>query len=94
MAKKVLCNITIKGHEKTWGFHTYVDPKYLDEWRADGIQIETIVCMVPVSVQRAGFTKLWCVGLDVVSFAFLKPSWWRERGGELKAAVANWWSNR
>jgi len=30
---KKLCSITIKGKTKTWAFNTFVDLKYIDEWR-------------------------------------------------------------
>ena len=38
-----LLNITVRGETKTWGFQFVGDDKYLDEWRADGLDVDEVV---------------------------------------------------
>lgn len=67
MAKK-LCNITIRGREKTWGFHSMLDTRYLDEYRADGLEIDELVNVIPLWVARYGLVRPWCFLQDIFNF--------------------------
>ncbi len=67
MSKKLL-HITVRGKGKTWGFEFYGDPRYLDEWRADGLDIVEVVNTVPMWVVDLGLTRAWCFAQDVFSF--------------------------
>lgn len=64
-----LHNLTIRGKDKTWGFTINVDPKYLPEWRADGLEIDEIVNSVPMWVVELGIpVRLWCFFQDIFNF--------------------------
>lgn len=53
--------LNIRGKRKEWSFHVWVDPKYLDEWRADGLSLDEIVNTIPQWWVDAGFSvRLWC----------------------------------
>ncbi len=67
MSKK-LYSLTIRGREKTWTFDTYVEPKYVDEWRADGIEIDEVCNVIPVWVADLGLTRAWCFFQDLFYF--------------------------
>lgn len=67
MAKK-LYSLTVRGREKVWLFETYVDPRYVKEWRADGVQIEEICNLIPVWVVDRGLTRIWCFFQDLFHF--------------------------
>ncbi len=60
--------ITIKGKHKTWSFNFWGDPKYLDEWRKDGIDVVQIHNTIPVWVVDIGMTRVWCFFQDLFSF--------------------------
>lgn len=42
-----LLMITVRGKQKHWEFDFYGDPKYIPEWRADGLEIDEIINVIP-----------------------------------------------
>lgn len=46
MANKML-SITVQGKRCKWTFEFMGDPKYLDEWRADGLDIDEVCNIIP-----------------------------------------------
>ena len=67
MAKKLL-SVTVHGNERQWGFSFYGDPKYLPEWRADGLEIDQIENVIPEWVVDMGLLRPWCFVQDVIHF--------------------------
>ena len=67
MAKKLL-SITVRGHSHQWSFEFFGDPRYLDEWRADGLDIVQVENIVPAWVVDLGLTRAWCFAQDVFNF--------------------------
>jgi len=65
-----LMSIEVKGNTKKWSFNFYGDPKYLDEWRKDGLEINEIVNTVPLSVANAGLSGIWMKCQDIFNFKF------------------------
>lgn len=56
--------INIRGKRKNWGFVIFEDPKYLEEWRADGLDIFEPVNVIP---------EWWVeMGLPVRVYAFFQ----------------------
>jgi len=58
MAKKLL-SINVRGKKDTWGFEFYGDPKLIDEWRADGLDVIEIANLIPAWVVDLGLTRPW-----------------------------------
>jgi hypothetical protein len=59
-------SINVRGKSgATYGFLFSGDPKHLDEWRADGLDIDEVSNTVPVWVARLGATSAWCRVQDV-----------------------------
>lgn len=77
MSKKLL-TIKVRGKEREWSFTFNGDPKYIDAWRADGLQVSELVNTIPLWVANLGprAIQLWCIAQDV--FNFKNPF----RGGE------------
>lgn len=73
---KKLCSITIKGKTKIWAFNAYLDTKYLEEWREDGIEIDEIENIIPVWIVDIGLTKLWCFIQDIWHGKYLRKLGW------------------
>lgn len=69
---KKLLSIKVRGAEKDWSFSFYGDPKHLDEWRDDGLEIDEIVNTVPVWAAELGLQKIWFFIQDVFNFKFFK----------------------
>ena len=67
MSKK-LYSITVTGDTKTYSFDTYVDPRYIDEYRAEGIDIDEIVNTIPQWVVDIGMLKPWVFMQDIFNF--------------------------
>jgi hypothetical protein len=67
MSKKLLC-VTVKGKNHTWGFHTYMDPKHIPEWTADGLDIVLLENTIPMWVAQYGLVKQWCFLQDIWNF--------------------------
>lgn len=68
LLRRKLLHITVRGKDKTWGFEFYGYPRYLDEWRADGLDIVEVVNTVPMWVVDLGLTRARCFAQDVFNF--------------------------
>lgn len=66
MSKKLLM-LEIKGHQHSWLFEFAGDPRHIDEWRADGLQIYEVVNTIPERVANLGHkaTVAWCFFQDI-----------------------------
>ena len=42
-----LLSITVKGRNNKYSFNFYGDPKYLEEWRKEGLEIDEVINTVP-----------------------------------------------
>lgn len=62
--------IEVRGKTGEWSFDFYGDPKHLDEWRADGLEVYEHGYTIPFVIQQLGLTRLWCVACDVFAFRF------------------------
>ena len=67
MSQKLM-SITVLGSRKTWSFNFYGDPKYLKEWRDDGLEIGEVQNVIPVWIVNIGLTRAWCFFQDVFNF--------------------------
>jgi hypothetical protein len=65
---KKLHTMTVKGNKKNYCFEVLVDPQYVEEWRADGIEIYELVNTIPEWVVDIGMLKTWCFVQDVFNF--------------------------
>lgn len=56
-----LYGLAVRGKHCEWGFRVWLDPKYLDDWRGDGLQIDEIVNTIPAWWVEWGLpVNLWC----------------------------------
>jgi len=62
--------IEVKGKQKLWSFVTYADPQYLEEWRADGLEIFILENTIPEWVADLGVPamRVWCWAQDAWKF--------------------------
>jgi len=65
-----LMSVTVRGRHHQWGFLFYGDPKHLEDWRADGLEVSEVENVIP---ERAP-VRLWCFLQDL--FHFRNP--WRK----------------
>lgn len=76
MSNKLL-SVTVRGRQHTWCFNFYGDPSYIEEWRADGLEIDVIENVIPRWIADMGLTRAWCFVQDVWNFK--NPwKWWRK----------------
>lgn len=66
MANKLM-GINVRGKHKSWGFHFYADPQYLEEWRADGLDINLLENVIPAWVVDWGLLRPWCFVQDCLN---------------------------
>jgi len=55
--KKV--HLTVKGKKHTWYFQVLADPKYIPEWKADGLDVSPIRCESPALITKLGLQQVW-----------------------------------
>lgn len=61
--------VTVRGKSGAeYGFIFKGDTKYLDEWRADGLEVHEVYNVIPLWVQQAGLTRVWCRVQDLWRF--------------------------
>jgi len=65
-------SVEVTGASKTWSFLFYGDPKYLEEWRNDGLEVDEIINTIPEWVMDLGLTRPWIFLQDIFNFKFLK----------------------
>lgn len=63
-----LLGINVKGKTKTWGFAFMQDPKLIEEWRADGLDVFEIEAVIPAWVADLGLVRPWCFLQDLFNF--------------------------
>ena len=69
---KKLLSVEVKGAEKNWSFDFHGDPKHLEEWREDGLEINEIVNTIPMWVVDMGLMAPWIFFQDLFNFKFFK----------------------
>lgn len=67
MAKKLL-SVTVRGNHRKWCFDFYGDPKYIEEWVSDGLEIDEIVNTIPVWLPNWIPVRWWCALQDAFNF--------------------------
>ena len=55
----------VKGREKQWGFTVQGDPRYLEEWQADGLDVSLCQNEVPAWAVRLGLLRPWVALQDL-----------------------------
>jgi hypothetical protein len=50
---------------RCWTFHFYGDPKHIEEWRADGLEVYVVENTIPVWAVECGLTRIWCAVQDL-----------------------------
>ena len=63
--------VVVKGKEYEWSFYTYQDPKFMDEWLEDEVEIYEVVNTIPSWVADFGLVKPWCLLQDLFNFKFM-----------------------
>ena len=59
--------LEIRGKRREWIFPVWVDPKYINDWREDGLKIDEIVNIIPKWYVDLGLpVKLWCIIQDFI----------------------------
>jgi hypothetical protein len=61
-------SLSIRGRQHSWSFHIMVDPQYVPEWRADGLEINEICNTIPEWIVGAGLIRPWCFLQDLFHF--------------------------
>lgn len=74
MSKKLL-SIHVRGKSKGWSFEFMGNPRYIEEWTADGLEVWEAVNTIPTWVVDLGLTRAWCFLQDVFNF---KNPWSKE----------------
>ena len=59
--------IEVRGNSHRWSFPFYGDPKYLAEWRADGLEVNEVANTIPAWVAGCGLARPWCFVQDIIN---------------------------
>ena len=65
---KRLYSLTVRGNQHQWSFETLIDPKYVDEWRRDGLEIDEVCNTIPEWIAGLGLTRIWSFFQDIFYF--------------------------
>jgi hypothetical protein len=61
---KRLYSVTVRGREKTWGLPIKALPEHVEDWRADGLEVDELINTIPVWIHGLGLTRPWCAAQD------------------------------
>jgi len=64
MTKRVF-EINVKGKSKSYSFNFDGDPQYLSEWRAQGLDINPVLNIIPKWVVDIGLLNVWIFFQDI-----------------------------
>jgi hypothetical protein len=67
MAKKLMF-VEVRGDRSQWMFEFYGNPRFLPDWRSDGLTVEVIENTVPAWLPAWFPVRLWCGLQDVFNF--------------------------
>lgn len=69
MSKK-LYHVTVPGNSRKFGIPTYADPRAVEDWRNDGIEVIEPHNIIPEWVADLGplAIRTWCFAQDVFNF--------------------------
>lgn len=60
--------ITVRGRRHLWDFDFEGDPKCLQEWRDDGLDVAEVVNTIPECIVGVGLIRVWNFAQDVFNF--------------------------
>jgi hypothetical protein len=69
---KKLLSIKVNGNNRRWAFTFYGDPAYLEQWRADGLEIDIVENTIPKWINDLNLTRPWIFLQDIWNLKFLK----------------------
>ena len=58
-------SIEVRGKERRWSFVFDGDPRYLEEWRADGLEVSEVMNIIPEWVMDVRLLRPWVFSQDV-----------------------------
>ena len=68
--------ITVRGKRRTWSLDLDADPRFVEEWRADGLEIDEVINTIPAWWVDLGLpVGLWVWAEDFVRLRWLP--WFR-----------------
>ena len=65
-------SVSIRGKQNEWVFTFDGDPKYLDEWRADGLEVYAVENIIPAWLP-AWLTGPFCFAQDIIFGNWKRP---------------------
>lgn len=68
---KKLYAITVKGHKYLWSFDTFLDPKHLNDYIDDGLDIMEVINTAPDWIVDCGLMRPWFFLQDLWNFKWL-----------------------
>lgn len=60
--------IQVRGREHSWSFHVSAKPEHVEDWRADGLEVDEILHSIPEWVVNLGLLRPWCFFEDLFYF--------------------------
>ncbi len=60
--------ISVRGTRHEWNFQIMGDPKYLQEWRDDGLNVDELFHSIPEWVVNAKLASVWMFFEDLLYF--------------------------
>lgn len=67
MAEKLM-QVVVRGKQSQWVFDFYADPKYLKDWRDDGLEVNEVCNTIPEWVVNAGLVRPYVFMQDIFNF--------------------------
>ncbi|HMX28714.1 MAG TPA: hypothetical protein PKC13_24220 [Blastocatellia bacterium] len=58
-------SITVRGQFYTWSFAVDAEPAHVEDWRADGLEVNELLNVIPEWAVSLGLTRIWCFAQDL-----------------------------
>lgn len=60
--------VRVRGKEHEWDFNFYGNPRYIEEWRADGLEVYEIANRIPAWIVDIGLLRPYVFLQDLFNF--------------------------
>ena len=60
--------LTVRGRRHEWSFTVKGKPEWVDDWRADGLEVYLLEYSIPGWVISAGLGHIWVAGQDALKW--------------------------
>lgn len=65
-------SLEVRGENKKWSIDLWADPRHVEDWLEDGLEVYRLHGSIPVWAVNMGLTSIWFAIQDIFNFRWGK----------------------